>query len=233
MKTLIAVVSCHSRPMYRQAIRETWLPLVPRDKADVKFFVGGEIEESDTVTLECDDSYEGLPSKVQAIVRWALAHGYDYVLKCDDDVVLQPDKLLASGYDAFDFVGHRNDSHEVPIPPYGFCYWLSKRSMEIVATSTLPRDNFDEGWIRHQLYAHSIVLHHDPRYFLHFGRKEDFIPKRRPVRFNRPEAPPPVPAEGTFAWCMYIPWLGVRRLPHDMNIREFHKVFATNVANCK
>ena len=233
MKTLIAVVSCKARPMYRDAIRDTWLPLVPADKADVRFFVGkGSADGSaDVVELDCGDGYESLPEKVRAIVRWAKDNGYSYTLKCDDDVVLYPAKLLNSGYDAYDFVGHKNNSHDDPVPPYGFCYWMSYKAMSIVAYSELPKDNFDEGWVRTKLYEHGIVLHHDPRYCLHFGRKADFVPKRRPPRMPmRLEVLPEMPVEGTFAWCLYIPWLGYKNLPHERNLKEFKKVFE---ANCK
>ncbi len=215
MKTLIAVIHCRTRQPYMDAIRSTWLGNEHRDYPE------------DVIQLDCDDSYMGLPEKVRAIARWALERGYDYMLKCDDDVVLIPSKLLDSGYDHHDFVGHKNASKEDPVPPYGFCYWLSKRSMTIVAGSELPAGNYDEGWVRTKLYEHGITLHHDPRYFLHFGKKEDFVSKRRPLRFERANTIPPIkPVEGTFAWCLYIPWVGYKNLPVERNIEEFKKIFA-------
>jgi hypothetical protein len=231
VRTLIAVVSCAAHAEYRKAIRETWLPLVPKDNADVLFFMGRGSTAvcSDEIVLDCDDSYLGLPEKVRAIVQYALKGGWDYVFKCDNDVVLLPSKLLASGYETADFVGHKNSSKEDPVPPYGFLYGLSKRSMQIIAEAELPRDNWDEGWVRTKLYAHGIMLRHDPRYTLHFGKKEDYVSKRRPLRFFRAntmlaERPP----EGTFAWCMYIPWLGYKNLSAERTIEEFKKVFAEN-----
>ena len=96
MKTLIAVVSAHHRIHWRDCIRDTWLPLVPVTQADVKFFMGrgDSLLKNDEVTLNCDDSYLGLPEKVREIARWALSHGYDYMLKCDDDTVIRPELLL-------------------------------------------------------------------------------------------------------------------------------------------
>lgn len=229
MKTLIALVHCRTRQPYMDAIRSTWLPTVPQEKADVRFFVGrGEYREysEDVVQLDCDDSYLGLPDKVRAMVQWALAHGYTFMFKLDDDVILLPSKFLESGYENSDFVGHKNASKEDPVPPYGFCYGLSHKSMEIIATAQLPADGYDEGWVRTKLYEKGISLHHDPRYFLHFGKKEDYISKRRPLRFTRPNnLPPAQPVQGTFAWCLYIPWLGYKNLPVDRNIQEFHKVW--------
>lgn len=228
MKMLIAVVHCRTRQPYMDAIRSTWLPTVPAE-ADVRFFVGrGEHKEfpQDVVELDCDDSYTGLPEKVRAIARWALENNYDYMLKCDDDVILLPSKLIVSGHTSYDFVGHRNSSKQDPVPPYGFCYWLSRRAMSIVEKSELPADNYDEGWVRTKLFEHGIVLHHDPRYFLHFGKKEDYVSKRRPLRFSRENTMLSIkPVEGTFAWCLYIPWLGYKNLPVERNIQEFHKVW--------
>ncbi len=228
MRTLIAVVSCAAHAEYRKAIRETWLPLVPKDNADVLFFMGRGSTAvcSDEIVLDCDDSYLGLPEKVRAIVQYALKGGWDYVFKCDNDVVLLPSKFLASGYETADFVGHKNSSKEDPVPPYGFLYGLSKRSMQIIAEAELPRDNWDEGWVRTKLYEHGITLHHDPRYFLHFGKKEDYVSKRRPLRFSRANTMLAAkPVEGTFAWCLYVCWLGYKNLPVERNIQEFHKVW--------
>lgn len=232
MKALLAVVSCRARPEYRDAIRATWLPLVGT-MADVKFFLGKgtEVSESGVILLDCGDGYESLPEKVRAIARWALNNGYDYMLKIDDDVVVHPNNMLKSGYDQYDFVGHRNDSHEVPTPPFGFCYWLSKKSMEIIANSELPSDNFDEGWVRTKLYERGINLHHDPRYTLHFGKREDFVSVRKPPRALIRPRPVYTPVEGAFAWCMYLAWTGYRNVSTERNIKEFHKVFADNV--CK
>src|ERR1035438_8965491 len=95
MKILIAVVSCKAHAGYRAAIRETWLPKVPKDKADVFFFMGrgAEVTESDEIVLDgCGDDYGSLPSKIQEIIRWALERGYTNLVKIDNDVVLRVDR---------------------------------------------------------------------------------------------------------------------------------------------
>lgn len=227
MKILLAVVNCHTRLAYQQCIRETWLPLV--NGADVRFFLGPSQREpqADEVFLDCDDSYAGLPSKVRGIVRWALAQGYDYVLKIDDDVVVMPDKLLASNFQSHNFVGHRNDVRQYPVP-YGFCYFMSKRSMELVAVAELPGDNNDEVWVTSTLSKDGIVLHHDSRYMIHTGRQEDFAPKVRGLRAPKRVVPWVDHVEGPFAWVMFIPWQGYGSLPHEKNIAEMKRVFNVN-----
>jgi hypothetical protein len=231
MRALIAVVSCHSRLKYQQCIRETWLPLVK--SADVRFFLGPSerLPKNDEVFLECDDSYHGLPSKVRAIVRWALEKGYDYVLKCDDDVVLMPEQMLqVSGFNYYDFSGHKNDDRRYPVP-FGFCYWLSRRSMLLIGSSELPSDNNDEVWVTTVLSKEGIILHHDIRYVMHVGKQEDFVPKkslpiRAPLR-RRVRPKPDMFSDGTqvFAKCMYIIWSGYHGTPDDQIISEMKKVF--------
>lgn len=176
MKTLIAVINCHIRPAYADALRETWIPRIP-EGLDYKFFLGPSTREpkEDEVFLDCDDSYGGLPSKVREIARWALSHDYDFMAKCDDDVVLMPDRLLASNYDKYDFVGNINRIFPKVTVPWGFFYTLSKRSMEIMAISELPKNNNDEAWVSDHLYVHGINLHKDHRHQLYTGRRECFV----------------------------------------------------------
>jgi hypothetical protein len=160
-------------------------------------------------------------------VRWALAQDYDYVLKIDDDVIVVPHKLLASNFQSYAFVGHRNDIRPYPVP-FGFCYWMSKRSMELLAAADLPRDNNDEVWVTSTLSKDGITLHHDPRYMIHTGRQEDFAPKVRGLRAPKRDKAWVDPVDGPFAWVMYIPWIGYGSLPHDQNIAEMKRVFNVN-----
>jgi hypothetical protein len=238
LKILIAIVNCRSRQRtWAQAVRDTWLPFVPKDKADVFFFVGrGEPMElpSDTVALDCDDSYQGLPDKVREIVRWALAHGYDYMLKCDDDVVIHPLGLLLSGFDKFPYSGKYNriPTHNDPFSvPMGFCYWLDKQCMKLVENAPLPENsNDDEKWVARNLYYGGITLHDEARYHLH---RTGLIPaNKRPIRVHRPLnrlengcAEPE--RQRAFAWCIFLEGNSGDRIPVQNKIEEFSKVFAT------
>jgi len=236
MKCLLAIVNCHSREEFSTAIRSTWLPLVP-EGLDVIFFRGrGACREAlaDEIFLDCDDSYEGLPNKVQEIVGWAHQHGYDFVLKCDDDVVIKPKELLASGFERSDFTGCQEPAckpGEIRTP-YGFCYWLSRRSMELVLVAPLPGQpgsthanvhNNDEAWISTILYINNIFLQHEPRYYLHRGKRQTV---RRPLRAPfRPEIVPEGPVPGSFAFCVYLNWSGFHTTPKEELLREFYWLF--------
>lgn len=229
MKTLIAIINCHSRDAYVDAQRETWIPLIP-EGVDYKIFRGrGASREAreDEVFLDCDDSYGGLPNKVQEVIRWALSHEYECMLKCDDDVVLLPRQFMDSGFQQHDFVGHVNEDRTQVRIPWGFCYTLSKRAMEMVSKASLPRNNNDEAWVSHVLFSGGVPLHHDSRYYLHRGKREEFIvPRHRPLRAPKRiegEESPRDPVKGTFAYCMYLVWGG--RTTDARNIEEMKKVW--------
>jgi hypothetical protein len=219
MKTLIAIVTCNTRPDWAELVRKTWVPLVPKT-IDVRFFVGrstNNLSSPDTINLDCSDAYEGLPNKVQEIIRWALLNGYDYVLKCDDDVVIHPEHLLASDYAHFDFTGHQcAENQQVP---WGFCYWLSKKAMQIMAEQALPQGNNDEAWVSHALNRNGLLLHHEDGYHLHYGRNLGTAPPKRALR-----KPLELPTSNGFAWCMHN-----HSVPKEVIFAEFLRIFEKEV----
>lgn len=231
MKILIAVVNARSRQStWAQAVRDTWKPRVTQ--ADVFFFVGrgsGTVPD-DTVVLDCDDSYEGLPDKVREIIRWAYDHGYDFVLKCDDDVVLDPPKMFASGFEKYEYTGRANRQPTSECPfwiPMGFNYWLSRKCMEILKDATLPEHgNDDERWVATKLYFAGIRLHDDTRYRLKYGYK---LPNmRRPIRIKRPPKAIPhdeEPNVGSFSWCIFLEGGSGNTISLSLKLSEFHRVF--------
>lgn len=232
-RSLIAVVSCHTRKEWREVIRRTWLPLVP-EGTDVRFFVGrgAATDFADEIVLECDDSYQGLPEKVQSIAKWALVEGYDFMLKLDDDVVLDPALLLASGYEKSGFTGadgHRPNPQRPYFVPSGFAYWLNAGCMGVIAAEPLPNDNYDEGWVAGTLFKYECALTCDPRYYVTVCRTLPSIDRRTvPGRVATRIRREPVP--GTFAWCIYFEPNGGTKYATEDKIKEFKRVFAVEVA---
>ena len=247
---MIAIINCHARPQFQQAIRSTWLPQVPRDLVDVKFFLGrGATREPlpDEVFLPCGDAYLDLPEKVQEMYRWAVEHDASYALKCDDDVILKPQQW-ASGFLRTDFSGWQDPGCKAGEmrTPWGFCYVLNKNCMERVINAPLPGrpgalHNYvhgnDEAYVSSVLHYQGIYLTSDPRYFLYMGQKPKpgeghgagtlgEEPKRalraRPPRFT---PPPRVPVLDYFAACVYLNWTGWHNTGPDVILREFHRIF--------
>ena len=228
-KVLIAIISCKAHAGYRAAIRETWLPKMSKDKVDVFFFMGREAEaaEPDEIVLDCGDAYGFLPEKVRAVIRWALEHKYTTLVKLDNDVILKVDEFLRSGFEYWDFNGHtNNDAWTVKIP-WGFCYSLSHRAMEIMANASLPPNFNDEAWVANTLAAHGILLHHEPRYVLHRGKRSDFIvPTKRPLRApKRMQLMEEETRRDAIATCIFLHWHGYHATPDEVNIKEYHKIF--------
>ncbi len=228
MKHLLALITCHTRQAYANAQRETWIPRIPAG-LDYRFFLGpsDNTPRSDEVFLDCDDSYRGLPSKVRAVCRWAYDHNYDILTKLDDDVILKPIEFFNSLRNPHEFSGHINfDNASVKIP-WGFCYSLSKRSIEIMKDAPLPPDFNDEAWCAHTLAAHGILLHHEPRYVLHRGKRSDFIvPAKRPLRApKRMQFMEEEIRRDAIATCIFLHWHGYHATPDEVNIKEYHKIF--------
>jgi len=202
---------------------------VPASKADVYFFVGhgDPIKDPDRVVqLDCSDHYEHLPEKIRAITRWADARGYEYMLKIDDDVVVRPSELLASGYDQRPYTGRSNRPESPYAIPMGFCYWLDRQCMKIISSAELPGDgsNDDEKWCAYNLSTHGIFLYDDRRYFLHQQRFLVQQTTPRPLRAPKRPVPDtsmwgPQQFPGTFAWCVHIAG------ELEDKIGEYHKLF--------
>ncbi len=169
-KILLAVMSCHSRPAFSDAVRSTWAPRV--QGADLRFFLGRGPNQpkDDEVMLDCDDSYHGIPEKVQSILRWAYERGYDFVAKLDDDIIMDPKRFLVlTGHNDFMGMGKTVDgTAETLQMPYGYCYVLSRTAMKYIIDSPLPWDNADynpvhryndEYWVSWTLQRAGIYLH--------------------------------------------------------------------------
>jgi hypothetical protein len=144
VKILYAIVTCERRSAQAQAQRESWVNDVA-NRADVRFFLARQKREAlaDEVYLNVGDDYEHLPAKVRETTRWALEHSYSLMLKLDDDVVLFPSRVILPRSDYAGLTQHSGR--------YDWCagmtYWLRERAMQVVATSELTDDPFEDRWI--------------------------------------------------------------------------------------
>lgn len=169
MKILIAVVSC-DKPKFRarmQAQRDTWVPSVKG--ADIRFFVGqGTAQFPDEVVLECVDDYKQLPEKCRLMFAWALANGYDWVFKSDDDCYIRPERLLAAVPKPGQHYVGRHRGGDKNTTPYcsGFGYWMSKRAMEVRVKGTY-RSHAEDVCTGNILHAAGIRGIKDHRYIVH------------------------------------------------------------------
>ena len=140
IRPLIAVKSCwrESGNGFNRAVRDTWGKDVKG--ADVGFFLGrfGLAGREAEIVLDCPDDYNGLPYKTKAICKWVWNHDYTHLFACDTDTFVMPERLLNSGFENYDYVGHFNGPRGIPNVVYGKCYswasggsgyWLSRKAM--------------------------------------------------------------------------------------------------------
>jgi hypothetical protein len=148
----------------------------------------------DEVQLDCSDGPDenggvshapGLCEKAQAMRRWALEYGVDYLFKADCDTYLSPKRLLASGFEGHDYSGHFPSYPQVGVIPVvpgergkysyasgGVGYWLSRRAMEAMVEAPYDEKRLDDRgypaedlWVSNVLFPQNIFGYHDPRYF--------------------------------------------------------------------
>jgi hypothetical protein len=159
-------------------IRASWLKDVD---IDYKFFygrppvkykevarhniVGLEVDKNnitpreDEVFLNVNDGYYYSAEKIRAIVSYALEHGYDRVVKVDDDVYVYWDRLMANApEDAW--VGGGS-----PNAIAGPCYWLRKSSLLFLNANSAPHWA-EDAWVGTVLLNNNVTPRFDARYYI-------------------------------------------------------------------
>lgn len=146
MKALLAVMTGptakHERR--RQLLRETWFSELHRfPNMELQVVYGDDLRHSlepHEVILDCIDSYQNLPLKTLAYLRFAIHDPtWDYIFKCDDDTYVHLDRL----YSYLLSLDHHNASgfvyagclafpgtaweHEPPYASGGAGYFLSRK----------------------------------------------------------------------------------------------------------
>jgi hypothetical protein len=170
MSLLIAVKSCQAdqdRGLH-DAIRSTWGVSAKALGIEVRFFVAASFtaHQSDEIHLKCQDDYESLPFKTREICRWAFGKMFSHIFLCDTDTVVSPRKLLASGFEKFDYAGKidrplgvtfryetisRQGVKELhpncyPWASGGYGYFLSRKAFTMV-TSEYPTTWAEDFWV--------------------------------------------------------------------------------------
>ncbi len=162
MKILFAVETCIAHTDRDAVIRETW----GKDLGNLVFFNGP--------MLNVADDYLSLPFKTQAICRWAAERDYDFLARIDTDTFVHVPRLLASGFEQWDYSGYvREDFY--PLYCYGPCYWLSRKAFTEVGKADWPaiaksigcsptERSYEDVMVGAILEGTQIVPHHDERY---------------------------------------------------------------------
>ena len=167
MRILIAILTCEKYHWRRVLLEKTWVRAVPAG-VDVKFFTGQDVG--------VPDEYRQLPNKVRAVFAKAVAEGYDRILKVDDDILVLPERLLAT-MTKHDYVGRiRPASREFGGPelysdqekPYasGFAYWVSRHAADVVARTPDNGDWAEDRFAGQALWQAGIQPTLDNRFLI-------------------------------------------------------------------
>jgi hypothetical protein len=163
-KILVAISSCefYETSGLNSPMRETWLPEAVKLGMDVKFFHGrGSTPKDDVVVLDVVDELYGLSEKLKFKIRWALEKGYTHVFSCFPDTYACPERLLASGFEKYDYLGNSfQHPGGAPFCQGGPGYMLSRKACEVVAKEHSSYLN-DDCWIADVLVKEGICpVHH-------------------------------------------------------------------------
>lgn len=157
-----------------QAQRDTWLKDVSAvENLDYKFFMGrGEHPlDSDEVRLDnVGDGHENSSPKTVEIRRWALNAGYEHVFLCANDTYVRPERLMASGFEQYDYVGYpisngggANIEGHFDLCSGGAGYWTSKQVMEDMVNTPIT-DSVEDRWTGEVVRSSGLFLTPDMRY---------------------------------------------------------------------
>ena len=163
-----------------QAVRETWFKDIEPFAHHVtgKFFYGMGCSDvgADSVVLPVADDYAHLPHKTQAICKWALANGFDYVFKCDDDTAVYVERLVLElmQYPGIDYAGYLNGE----VCTGGPGYFLSRRAMQAVVQAGTPDFWAEDVWVSTVIgrtnFSRVMLPGHTPGFAAHWFWPNEF-----------------------------------------------------------
>jgi hypothetical protein len=166
MNPVILITSCSYRLAQNDECRDTWLKEWGW-MLDYRFVFGNgwTPARDDELSLDVDDTYQGLPAKIQASHAWALERGYTHILKTDCDMYIHIPRLLQSGFESSPYSGN----FYYPEFAMGAAYWLDRPATEILLAAKLPYPGTpggDDVWVGRVMRENNIPHKHDDRYYI-------------------------------------------------------------------
>lgn len=163
-RMLLAIITCKENADRVRAQNDTWIPRAVAAGYHVQIFDGER--------LGVPDDYYSLIQKTQAVCQWAINHGYERLLKVDDDCCIRVDHLHPTNFDYAGIVVAANDCGSIIPPgvppkpkgtyPYNYAsggaYWLSRKAMAIIADAEPNGDWAEDRFVGNTLARHGIFV---------------------------------------------------------------------------
>jgi hypothetical protein len=155
----IALITC-DQPRYQHRLEvalRTWFPHLA---SEYDIFVATGRNLSSVVGYAVPDDYRSLPKKMSAVFRLVYVLGYGGMWKVDDDSIVYPG-LPRPGSDYCGRVLGAYSSavnHHRHVGAYcsGGAYWLSRRSLQVMAEADPEDWTIEDGWVGRVLWDHGI-----------------------------------------------------------------------------
>lgn len=181
MRKLLIVVPLKTDPLYAErmvACKETWLRDVPVDgdapDSPVHYKGFTDAELGLTEINQHDNANDPIRTwRTKLMVKYAYDQGYDFVFRVDTDAFCWINRLLACGFEQWDYMGWcdvvpnqtewcRTTAHG------GIGFFLSRKAMKVIVKA--PIERYADGkywgdlWCGQQLYKAGIRCHRDTRF---------------------------------------------------------------------
>jgi hypothetical protein len=162
-KVLVALISCNLHPHIERTkfCLDTWGCDLP-EGFDLKVCTGANLSTSEQW---------GNRERMKAIATYALDHGYDWVLKTDDDTDIRFYRLkIPHSADYAGWVTWKRNCDWPREHCQGGCYWLSRRSLEVIERESIE-DSYDlrrleDRWVEMVLSDAGIKPVHLPDFVM-------------------------------------------------------------------
>lgn len=129
----------------------------------------------DEVFLNCGDTYKDNPEKMRLICRYAIALGYEFLVRIDDDTFIYPERLLALPWSDNHYSGSpRGDFHP------GGCLILSSYAMHLISSGKMI-SYADDLCVGHLMKEAGIALHGLPEIYNGIGDDYNVVPSKLPI----------------------------------------------------
>lgn len=150
---------------------QRWADIKSRKKVDPK----GYVPLDDEVMVPCPDSYQYLGLKRRESCKYMLEHGYDYMFFASVDVYARPERLMASGFENYDYLGMHIPTpttiQDETVTLQSYCFggggWLSAKAAKIIVDSPITywcEDTWIGMALDEAIKNGTIVRGYDDRY---------------------------------------------------------------------